>query len=573
MNIFDRIFLWIFLLPTAFYAKMRVNPDHLKAILTAKLTIDNRRPPVFRQMKQTREKKEINKATLGTMIGSLVMGLFFLMSFFIGNDLVTQLTVYFSMFIFIVSATLITDFTSVLIDVRDNFIILPKPVSDATVVTSRVLHIAIHTFKIILPMSLPAIVAVSIVAGIWTVVPFLLMVFCATLLSIFLINALYILILKITTPSRFQSIISYFQIGFAIFIYGSYQLVPRMINKMGLENVKISQLKGINYYPPFWFADATNSLSTFGFNAFNIISLTLAIAVPAFSIILVIKYFAPSFNQKLSMINSSAIESNKIASARSIGENRKIGWIERLAQRLTSQGSELMGFMFTWKMMGRSRDFKMKVYPAFGYIIVMFVLFYLKPVHSSTDTSFNEAVKNHKLLIVMLMYFSSFIVITAIGQLRYSEKYNASWMFHITPLDHPGKVLSGAVKSVLVSFFAPVMIFVAGIGLFMIGPKILPNLLLGGLNVTAISCLIAYITFRDLPFTVSMSLASKGRTVINSILTTLIPVSVGFAHYFVFNYTWAVMLFSALSFVVVWLVLDSIKHFSWEKLETSRMRD
>ena len=204
MNVFDKFFLRLFLLAGPLLQKMNVNMDHLKAILVAKLTMDNRRPAAFQQMRRSREKKELNQATLKTMFVSLVMGLMFLFSFALGNDITTQLTVFFSMFIFMLAATLITDFTSVLIDTRDNLIILPKPVNDATFVTARLLHIAIHINKLLLPLALPSLVAVIIIKGFGTIVPFILMILFATLLSIFLINAVYILILKITTPAKFQ---------------------------------------------------------------------------------------------------------------------------------------------------------------------------------------------------------------------------------------------------------------------------------------------------------------------------------------------------------------------------------
>jgi len=123
MNFFDRFFLKIFLFAAPVLQKMNVNIDHLKAILVAKLTMDNRRPAAFQQMRASKEKKELNQATLKTMLVSLIMGLFFLFSFAIGNDITTQLTFFFSMFIFLLAATLITDFTSVLIDTRDNLII------------------------------------------------------------------------------------------------------------------------------------------------------------------------------------------------------------------------------------------------------------------------------------------------------------------------------------------------------------------------------------------------------------------------------------------------------------------
>lgn len=277
-------------------------------ILKAKLTMDNRRPSTFEQMQKRKEQKELNKTSLQTMFGSLAIGSLLLISFAIGSDLTTKLTFFFTLFIFLLAATLISDFTSVLIDIKDNMIILPKPVNDATFVTSRLLHIAIHLNKILLPMLLPAIILFFIKGNRVVVIPFIFMAFIAALLSIFLINAIYILILKITTPEKFRSIISYIQIGLAIAIYGSYQLVPRLMEASVGRSLQVSQLKYIRLSPPFWFAETCKSFSVFSFGNMQLLSLALSIIIPLLSMLVVVKYLAPAFTQKLSMINSSAVE-------------------------------------------------------------------------------------------------------------------------------------------------------------------------------------------------------------------------------------------------------------------------
>ena len=91
MNFFDKFFLKLFLYTSPLLQKLEIDIDQLKAILVAKLTMDNRRPAAFQQMRQSKEKKEINSATLKTMFVSLIMGLFFLMGFAIGDDMITKL--------------------------------------------------------------------------------------------------------------------------------------------------------------------------------------------------------------------------------------------------------------------------------------------------------------------------------------------------------------------------------------------------------------------------------------------------------------------------------------------------
>jgi hypothetical protein len=144
-------------------------------------------------------------------------------------------------FIFLLASTLISDFTNVLIDIRDNAIILPKPINDKTFLLARLLHIVIHVSKLVLPMTIPSLITVGIIHGTKGVLMLFLLIPPATLFTIFLINALYIFILKVTTPEKFKSIISYFQIAFAIVVYGSYQIVPRMINETALANYQFPQ--------------------------------------------------------------------------------------------------------------------------------------------------------------------------------------------------------------------------------------------------------------------------------------------------------------------------------------------
>lgn len=565
MNFFDRFFLRVFLFAAPVLQKLNVNMDHLQAILVAKLTMDNRRPAAFQQMRASKEKKELNHATLKTMFVSLIMGLFFLFSFAIGNDITTQLTFFFSMFVFMLAATLITDFTSVLIDTRDNLIILPKPVNDATFVTARLIHIAIHINKLLLPMALPSLIALVVLAGPVTIIPFLLMILFATMLSIFMVNAVYILILKITKPSNFQSVISYFQIVFAIVIYGGYQLLPRMMANMGIDNLRVADLQSMIYYPPYWFADACNSLATFTFESRNIYTLLLAIGIPLGSIFIVVKYFAPAFTSNLSMITGSSEEIKTKSVDREGVVKFGLTWIEKLARKVTASSSEYMGFLFTWKMMGRSRDFKMKVYPGFGYLIVLIVMMTFQSKTLSL-ADFSDMTERGKSIFLVAIYFSSFIVLSAIGQIPYSEKFKAAWLFAITPVEKPGQLLSGAVKSVIVCFYIPVVLIFSLFAIVVIGPVIIPNLILGCFNVLAVSSFIAYLNLRMLPFSVSAQNVSKARTNRNFI-TMLIPVMLGVFHWLIFDFTWAVVILAVLAVIATWMIIDSIRNLSWARIE------
>ena len=83
MNLVNRFFLWIVLLPSQLYEKMGINTHQLRAILHTKLLIDDRRPNTFHQTQQKKKKKPVSFATLGTMLVTGFMGCFFVFSFFV----------------------------------------------------------------------------------------------------------------------------------------------------------------------------------------------------------------------------------------------------------------------------------------------------------------------------------------------------------------------------------------------------------------------------------------------------------------------------------------------------------
>ena len=552
-------------MPAGIYKSMGINIIQLKAILHTKLILDDRRPNTIHQTSQKKQKKPISFATFGTMLLSGFMGCFFLISFFIGNDTTTRFTIYFSFFIFVLASTLIADFTSVLIDVRDNVIILPKPVTDKTFVLARLLHILIHISKMVLPMVLPAMIYIGVQKGILQLIPFNFLVVFATLFSIFLINALYILILKLTTPERFKVIISYFQIFFAIIFYGGYQLVPRLINKAALENYTISTNSWAWLIPSYWFAGSMEFMTSLHFSFTLFTCFIFSILIPIFCIWVVIKYFAPSFNQKLSMISGS-----EAASAPTVNEHKKSirttsVYLNTITEKFTETGAERMSFLHTWKMTSRSRDFKMKVYPSLGYIVVyVFIMFFSNKGIRLSDLQ--DQTGSGKTIFIGLIYFSSFVLIMAISQILYSEKYKAAWIYYITPIDSPGKVISGAIKSIIVKFYLPLVTLTTLAAILMVGPRIIPNLLLGLFNQLLITCTIGYISIRAFPFAQLQNQAKSN--FIRGIFSFVIPVAIALLHYVIYGMMPVVIILTVLSGIACWFMMDAIKTKNWSQIKT-----
>ncbi len=568
MNFIDKFLVKLVLLPTSFYQGLGIDTTQLKAILQTKIILGDRTPTGIRAIKRANQKKPTSGISITQFIMSVVLGLVFMFSFFIGINYETKLTLYFSMFMFILASTLMADFTTVLIDVRDNFIILPKPVNDITFLASRLLYIIVYILKTSLPMTFMGMGFVGYFIGIWPLIVFIVMVLLVTLLTIFFINAIYIVVLKITTPQKFKTIISYFQIAVAILIYASYQIVPRLISKTESATFNINNNDWIFLAPPYWFACAWQYLTTFNGGFTMVFYTMLSIAVPFVSIWFVIKYLAPSFNQKLAMISSSSGEEQTFKQTIQTQKpiSNKTGLIEKISKWVTPIGAERVGFMLTWKMTSRSRDFKMKVYPSLGYLAVYLVLMFLNNNNDGSESGFKLPPAD-SFVYIFVVYFSNFVLITALGYLVYSEKYKAAWMYYIPPVDKPGKFILGSVKSILFKFYVPLVITILVGAYFLLGAASLPNFMLGVCNQALIILTIAYITINQMPFSALAGNKTKGNSFVRGLFTMLIPVSVGLVHYLIRSFLPVVVLLTLLSGIAIWMIMDSIKNKTWEQIK------
>ncbi|MEO5910867.1 MAG: hypothetical protein ABIP95_08260, partial [Pelobium sp.] len=235
------------------FQRFGVDPEQLRIILSTKMKMDDRRPNMYNQQRQ-KKKKTVNNASWITMVVLVIMGLFltFILGFikqpYVGH------TIYFLAFMVMLSITLISDFTSVLIDVRDNYIILPRPVSDRTFTVSRILHIGIHTAKMAIAIGISGLIYSFIAEGIISGLVFFVELIIGTTLSIFFVNIVYLIVLKLTSPQKFKDFISYFQIFFSVLIFAAYYILPRLVTKSMLEGFDILSIKILAIFPPVWIA-------------------------------------------------------------------------------------------------------------------------------------------------------------------------------------------------------------------------------------------------------------------------------------------------------------------------------
>lgn len=566
MNIINQFLLRILLSPSLLYKKASVDVDQLKLILTTKLIIDDRRPNTFHRSRQNSSSKTISLATLGTMLFSVILGCLFLFAFGSDSSLEAQLIFYFSIYIFMLISTLIADFTSVLFDVKDNAIILPKPVSDRTFVASRLLHIIMHCTKIVLPMTLPGIAFITFRNGIALGLSFFCILIMATLFTIFLINAIYLFILKFTTPQKFNSIISYVQIILSIAVYAGFQFLPRFLIVPAGHGAMLHGNGWLWCLPSYWFALATLFFSSFKMDQALITAALITLVASPLSIWLVIKYFAPAFNQKLSQITAGSDEPALGSSTKKT--NTKSSLAATLSQWATTGLVEQLGFINCWTLSNRLKDFKLKVYPSIGYIMVYIVVMFFKDGQKSLQ---NVIALNQPGIVIVLsvLYAFSLILITAINQMPFTEQYKAAWIYFSMPLQKPGHILSGAYKSMIIKFYTPFAVVLSALAIYLLGLSIIPTLLLSLSNVFLTGLVNTLFTIKMFPFSMHQNAAQKSGAFIRILFSLVLPGILAVIHFFIFKSIIGIIVAFVCSMVLNYFLLQKLRNRGWSVINSS----
>ncbi len=551
----NKLFLKLVMLPSGLWRSMGADIDQLRAMVGTRLMIDDRRPLTFGR--QRKQKKNRKLGTLFNMFISCVMGFLYIMPLGIIHNSIVALWVYYSMFLFMLFFLLITDFANILYDTKDKFILLHRPINDKTLFLSRILHVFIYLIRIFIPMSLPGWILIGIMHGWKAAVFFPIPLFCLLFMALFLVNACYMLILKLASPQKFKEVINYFQIVFAVFIFAFSYLMPRVIQSSVFQNIDLNKLKWAVYTPSYWLASLWIWVSPQEALAHTKLLSALAILVPLFCLWATIKWIAPTFIRNLVAIDGVDVMVKKPA------KTTRSSWYRRLADIVNRSSGAKAGFIITWLQSSRSRTFRMRVYPTFAYVPIYFIYLLTIGNHSLSNT-FTDLAESRKH--IMLMYMCSFVMLQALNYLTISDQYKAAWVYYASPLDKPGNVMIGAFKAIYIKYFLPFFSVVAIFVLCVWGADAILDVVLALTNVTLFAACIMRVGFRRFPFSVMEQMENAGTRTLKVFVALLVPSLLGFGHYMT-NLWWLKIVFLILSGILLWLVLDSYANTDWANVK------
>lgn len=506
----SKLLLWLIMLPSALWRALGADNEQLRAILYAKLLMDNRKPLAFGGNKgvQRKKKKPLKNTSLKMMFLSLIMGFIYIFPMLLTKaDVVLGLTLFYALFIVFMTFTLVTDFSNILIDTKDKFVLFSRPVDDRTVMLSRLLYIAVYLFRLVVPMSVPAWIIFGLMHGwlaaVWFIFPLILVLF----MVLFFVCGMYLFIIRISKPGKFKDVLNYFQIGFSVVFFATWMLTSRMMNPDAIEGMDLTVFSWARWLPPYWVAASYTwidpAVKVFPYT--KLISI-LAVIVPLFSLYATVKWLAPTFVKKLSDGDSSSPSKTENESL-DLKKQKNDKLLYRLLNLLNKDEASKAGFLITWLQTARSRTFKMRVYPSYAFAPVYFVYFFLNNGKSFEDV-WREMPEGNSY--IWLLYLTFFVILNALNYITMSDQYKAAWVYYSAPIEKPGAILAGAFKAMWVKYFLPFMIAISIFVVAVWGAGTLLDIAIATVNITLFTVTMMTMSYRLLPFSRKEQIKESG---------------------------------------------------------------
>lgn len=514
------------------FTKLGVDYAVMERILQIKLTMDERRVPTI--FNGAGKKKEGNQFLKSLWIYGLY-GLILIPFLLLGENYIFQLSLAFGMILFIMMTSMISDFSAVLLDVRDKNILQTKPVNRKTIAAAKIVHIMIY---------------MALVAGAFTAIPFLVglvkhgflfaLIFLAelvltVLLVVVLTSLLYLVILRFFDGEKLKDIINYVQILLSVGVVVGYQVLIRSFDFVDL-NMAYTFSWWHFLIPPLWYGAPFEVFLNGNSSGYLIAFTILAVLVPLLAIYCYAKLM-PSFERNLEKLLSNTKT-----------RKQKRNWLDEIGARLFCRSKEeRIFFRFAASMMKKEREFKLKVFPALGMSIFFpFLFIFTYPREGGL-----EEISGGNMF--LFIYFCNFMIPSLVYMLKFSEGYKGGWLFKAAPIEQSSRAYSGALKAFFMKLYLPVFLVVAILFTWIFTVRILPDLaavFLGGLLQTLITH--KAVNEDEFPFSESFEFAQDAGTSKMLVLTLITGLFIG-THFIADLTDWGIYVYLVVLAAALWI--------------------
>ena len=551
----DKFILRFILSVVKIIVRKGVDFEKLKIIAETKILMDRRR--VYMNWKMAQQ-KETKNPLLITLIVYAFFGLFIGSMIFVLNSFMLNMIFIHSYVLFMMCMTIITDFSSVLLDTADNQIILHKPVNSKTLFVARLIHILVYLLQFTIALSTFPIIFIFIKFGIITGVTAIVTILLTVAFAVFFTYLLYALVLRFSNEQKLKDIVGYFQIFMTVFFAVGFQILPRLMNFSQLEAG--FTLHTYSYIlPPVWMALTLDSVHFFNFDTIHIIMIFCAFTVPLFTFWIMIKFLAPAFANKLAALNAGgALEKNtKTFYPTPKCISSKISGI------ICSSQTERSSFEMVWKITGRDKNFKLQFYPSLAYILVFIFIFVFKSGQNAATLWQNLPGTK---MFLFFIYLPMFTLAGSVTFITTHENFQASWIYQSTPIAKPGHLIIGGLKVILTKFFILIYISLFCFAWYIWGVSITDDFILGLFNNLLIFLLVSTMQDHYLPFSRQVNIKQQSGKFVQVIIQMALIAGLIGIHYLILKNAWLTYALIPFSLAGCYFLFQRIKNLPWLKI-------
>jgi ABC-2 type transport system permease protein len=456
----------------------------MRKILQVKLTMDGRRVPTIFSQNAKKKDKETNNQYIKSLWIYVLFGLFMVPFMLMGENYLFQMSLFYGIFTFFIMTSMISDFSSVLLDIRDRNILFPKPVDKRTISTAKMIHVLIYlSFLTIALAGVPLIVGL-IRHGFFFFITTVVSIILIDLFIVGLTALIYLFILRFFDGEKLKDIINYVQIVLSLGIMVGYQLLVRSFQFIDLSISLEPQWWQVFIFP-MWYGSIMEVIMNGNTQLFHLLFTVFGILMPLLSIWIYVK-LNPAFEQNLQKL-----------SYHGKAKEKQPGRFSQLLLSIICRSQEEKAFFrFASSMMKNERDFKLKAYPSLGFsVVIPFIL-----IMNTFNTDFDHLSTGKSYLTI---YFSLIIIPTIMVLLKFSGKYKGAWIYRSAPIKHLKPMFSGTIKAFIFKLYLPVYLLLSVIFLVLFGVRILPDLLVVFLNACTYAVICFMILKKSIPFSES----------------------------------------------------------------------
>ncbi|WP_432667394.1 ABC transporter permease [Wukongibacter baidiensis] len=484
------------------FEKFGVDYNIMRRIVQLKLVMDQRRVPTV--MTNEKNDDEEKNYFMKSLISYGLVGIFAMFVIISKLSIFAKMSFNFGMIMFMIMTTMISDFSSVLLDIKDKNILMSKPIDSRTINMAKIIHIFIYIFIITMVIAGPSLIAGTIKYGIKFLLIFSFDLLLSSTLIIFLTSMLYYLILKFFDGEKLKDIINYVQITLSVVLIVGYQFIGRMFDVFEYDMV-FSPRWWSYLIPPAWFAAPFQIFIEGDMGSHYIFLGILSILVPIVALIVYVKVIIPYFEKNLSKLNNNSAKISRFIDIRdSIGRIiSKIFCFKRM---------ESLFFRFTQRMISNERKLKLRIYPNMVFAAVMPLIIIFRTI--GNDRSFYEVIaeigegKSYFSIYLTLLLLSNLMIM-----LKTSEKYKGAWIYRVLPIEDPSLVYRGAFKGFLLKYIIPAYLIPSMIFLMICGSRIFIDVILMLLSLILLCLIIFKISSKEFPFSMDFSHIKDGNIV------------------------------------------------------------